>query len=84
MRRLLPILIAIFLTSWGWPADTGAEDLPTFDDFRRVDRQRRMTGQFQTTELLKITQIDPGLIQKTAQQTTNEYQVVWGAASQLR
>ena len=80
MRRLLPILVTLFLTSQVWLTDTGAEDLPTFDDFRRVDRQRRMTGQFQTAELLRITQIDPGLIQKTAQQTTNEYQVVWGAA----
>jgi hypothetical protein len=39
-----------------------------------------MSGQFQTAELLKITQIDPGLIQKTARQATNDYQVVWGAA----
>jgi hypothetical protein len=39
-----------------------------------------MSGQFQTAELLKITQIDPGLIQKTARQATNEYQIVWGAA----
>jgi hypothetical protein len=41
---------------------------------------RRATGQFQTTELLKMTQLDLGLIQKVAQQATNEYQVVWGAA----
>ena len=80
MRRFLPILSVLFLTSWVWIPGTGAEDLPTFEDFRRVDRQRRMTGQFQTAELLKITQIDPGLLQKTAQQATNEYQIVWGAA----
>jgi hypothetical protein len=39
-----------------------------------------MTGQFQTAELLRLTQVDPGLIQKVAQQATNDYQVVWGAA----
>ncbi len=80
MRQLLPILAALFLTCWVWLPGTGAEGLPTFDDFRRVDRERRMSGQFQTAELLKITQIDPGLIQKTAQQATNDYQVVWGTA----
>ena len=57
-----------------------AQNLPIFEDFRRVDRMRRMTGQFQTAELLKMTQIDPGLLQKVAQQATNEYQVVWGTA----
>ena len=70
----------LFLAFSLLPSLASAQDLPTFDDFRRVDRQRRMTGQFQTAELLKITQIDPGLIQKTARQATNEYQIVWGAA----
>ena len=39
-----------------------ADSLPTFEDFRRVDRTRRMTGQMQSEELLKVTRIDPGLI----------------------
>ena len=59
---------------------SSAEGLPTFEDFRRVDRARRETGQLQTAELMKVTQIDRGLIQRTALQATNDYQAVWGAA----
>ena len=72
----LNILIAVlFLSSL-----VSAQNLPTFDDFRRVDRMRRTTGQFQNAELLKITQMDRALIQGAARQATNDYQVVWGAA----
>lgn len=39
-----------------------------------------MTGQLQTAELLKVTQIDRGLIERVARQATNDYQAVWGAA----
>jgi len=41
---------------------------------------RRMTGQLQTAELLKLTQIDRGLVERVAKQGTNDYQLVWGAA----
>jgi len=57
-----------------------AQGLPTYEDFRRVDRMRRMTGQLQTAELMKVMQIDRRLIQRTAAQATNDFQVVWGAA----
>src|ERR1035438_501137 len=57
-----------------------AQGLPTYEDFRRVDRARRATGQLQTAELMKVTQIDRGLIQRTALWATNDFQVVWGAA----
>ncbi len=57
-----------------------AQSLPTYEDFRRVDRMRRMTGQLQTSELLKVTRVDPGLIQRTALRATNDFQVTWGAA----
>lgn len=39
-----------------------------------------MTGQLQTAELLKVTQINRGLIERVARQATNDYQAVWGAA----
>jgi hypothetical protein len=33
-----------------------AASLPTFRDFSRIDRERRTTGQFQTTESLQAMQ----------------------------
>jgi hypothetical protein len=56
------------------------QHLPTYDDFRQVDRTRRMTGQLQTAELLKLTQIDRTLIERVAQAGTNDYQLIWGVA----
>jgi hypothetical protein len=41
---------------------------------------RRMTGQLQTAELLKLTQINRALIERVAKQGTNDYQLIWGAA----
>jgi hypothetical protein len=61
-------------------AKSSGQGLPTYEDFRRVDWARRATGQLQTAELMKVTQIDRGLIQRTALQATNDFQVVWGAA----
>jgi hypothetical protein len=43
-----------------------------------------MTGQLQTAELLRLTEIDRGLIQRVAQQATNDYEIVWGAAELVR
>jgi hypothetical protein len=54
--------------------------LPTYDDFRRIDRMRRLNGELQTSELMKVTQIDRRLIQQTALRATNDFQVVWGGA----
>jgi hypothetical protein len=84
MRRLFPIFVAVLLTSGFWLLNSGAQGLPTYEDFRRVDRMRRMTGQLQTAELLRLTDIDRGLIQRVAQQATNDYQIVWGAAELVR
>jgi hypothetical protein len=39
-----------------------------------------MTGQLQTAELLKLTQIDRALVERVAKQGTNDYQLIWGAA----
>jgi hypothetical protein len=80
MRRLLPIFAVLLLTSDFWVLNSGAQSFPTYEDFRRVDRLRRMTGQLQTAELLKVTEINRGLIERVARQATNDYQAVWGAA----
>jgi len=72
--------LAVLVSALLLASISSAQNLPTFDDFRRVDRLRRATGQFQTAELLKVTQIDGGLIQRVSRQATNDYQVVWGAA----
>ena len=60
-----------------------AEPLPTFEDFRRMDQIRRLTGQLQTAELLKITRIDPELIAGVVRRGTNDAQLAWGAAELL-
>ena len=60
-----------------------ATSLPTFHDFRRVDRTRRLTGQLQTAELLSVSQIDSGLIKHTAREHADDATVQWGAAELL-
>jgi hypothetical protein len=57
-----------------------AQGLPTFEDFQQVDRIRRLTGQLQTEESLKVTQVSRRLIERTAAEATNDFQVKWGAA----
>jgi len=57
--------------------------LPTFMDFRRMDQTRRLTGQLQTAELLKITRLDPELIAGVVLRNTNDAQLAWGAAELL-
>jgi len=57
-----------------------AGDLPSFDDFLQIDRMRRLTGQMQTAELLKVTRMDPELIECVVEQGTNDAVVAWGAA----
>jgi hypothetical protein len=57
--------------------------LPTFEDFRRVDRVRRLTGQLLTGELLEVTRVDPALIMRTAQEKAGDAKLLWGAAELL-
>jgi hypothetical protein len=57
-----------------------AQSLPTYEDFRQVDRMRRLSGQLETEELLKLTQVDRRLIERTAAAATNDFRVKWGAA----
>jgi len=80
MRRVLPALVALLLTAEFWLLSSQAAGLPTFEDFRRVDQNRRKTGQLETAELLSLTQIDRARIEQVAQQGTNDSQLAWGAA----
>ena len=79
MRHLLSILTAVVLTA----GSSSAGDLPTFADFRRMDQTRRLTGQLQTAELLKITQLDSAVIADVVTRGTNDAQLAWGAAELL-
>lgn len=57
--------------------------LPGFEDFRRIDRIRRLTGQLQTAELLAVTQIDANRLMTTARSVPDDWQALWGAAELL-
>jgi len=54
--------------------------LPGYNEFRQMDRTRRLTGQLHTAELLELTRVDPALVARTAQEHSTDPVVVWGAA----
>jgi len=76
MRMAAKLFLAFTLLT----SVTLADGLPTFEDFRRIDRTRRLMGQLQTAELLEVNQIDTKLILRTVQANSNDARVVWGAA----
>ena len=79
--RIIPLVLSVLGLGFLVFAPAGvAQGLPTFEDFRRVDRMRRLSGQLQTEDLLRVTQVDRRLIERTAAQATNDFQVKWGAA----
>ena len=57
-----------------------AATLPGFEDFQRVDRARRLTGQRLTDEWLRVSQVDSGLILRAVQQHSDDPKILWGAA----
>jgi hypothetical protein len=65
------------------PARAEQPALPTFEDFRRSDRQRRLTGQLQTPETLALTRVEPALIQRVVADHPGDAQLAWGAAELL-
>jgi hypothetical protein len=79
MRREITLAVMLVssliphLASFGQP-------LPTFEDFRRIDRMRRLTGQLQTAELLDVTRIDPNRILRVVEQNPADTKLIWGAA----
>jgi hypothetical protein len=60
-----------------------AATLPTYQDFQRIDRTRRQTGQMLMAEWLRVSEIDASLIQRTVQQHPDDPKIVWGAAELL-
>ncbi len=81
MRNIFHLIFSGFLVLCGLDlAPAFAEGLPTYDDFRRVDRTRRVLGQVQTKELMDISQIDSNLIFEVIQKRTNDVNILWGGA----
>lgn len=60
-----------------------AAQLPTFEDFRRADRERRESGQFRTAQSLQLEHVESDLIVRTVNAKAGDPQVLWGAAELL-
>ena len=60
-----------------------AATLPGFEDFRRIDQTRQLTGQRLTAESMGASQVDAALILRTAQQHPGDPKMLWGAAELL-
>lgn len=86
MRFLVVAIVSSFIFTpnmFGASPSSFAAPLPTFNDFGRVDRERRASGQLQTAESLELTRVDPALILRTAEQHSDDMQIQWGAAELL-
>jgi hypothetical protein len=79
VRRVLTKLFLLVLMA----GPVGAGGLPGFDEFRRIDRLRRLTGQLQTAELLEVSRLDAQRLIATAQRHPGDWQAQWGAAELL-
>jgi hypothetical protein len=77
-------LLVVSVLGYGFfaftPAGSAQQPLPTYEDFRRVDKERRLSGMLQTEDLSKVMQVDRLLLQRTAMRATNDFRVMWGAA----
>jgi hypothetical protein len=60
-----------------------AAGLPTYEDFRQADRDRRESGQFQTAKADELTRVDPANLEALAKKHTNDVLIQWGAAELL-
>ena len=80
MRRLLPLLAAFLLTSNFWLLNSGAQGLPTFEDFRSADRERRETGRLQTAESMALARVNPKLIARVATENRDDPELLLGVA----
>ena len=76
-------LIAAIISSFILLPSSFAAPLPTFDDFRRADRERRTNGQLVTAESLEISTPSADLLLRTAQEKAKDSQMLWGAAELL-
>jgi hypothetical protein len=57
-----------------------AGQLPTFEDFRRVDRERRHSGRLLSAELIELSRVDRQLIGTTAAENPDDVELLLGAA----
>ena len=79
MRFLVAAVVSFFILH----SSSFASPLPTFNDFSRMDRERRASGQVQNAELLGLMRVDPALILRIAEQYPDDQQIQWGAAELL-
>lgn len=89
MRQILFHFAIVVISSFAFTPNTfGASPsslaaLPTFDAFRRMDRERRTSGQLQTAESLDLMHVNAALIAQTAEQHRDDPILQWGAAELL-
>ncbi|MGD0016769.1 MAG: hypothetical protein ABSC38_04545 [Verrucomicrobiia bacterium] len=76
-------VLCLLFSVFGLLPSASASPLPTFNDFGRVDRERRASGQLQTAESLGLMRVDPALILRIAEQYSDDPQIQWGAAELL-
>lgn len=60
-----------------------AATLPGFEDFRRADRERRESGQWQTESAAALTQVDAKAVAALAEERPGDAALQWGAAELL-
>ncbi len=73
-RRNFGVALALFSV---------AAALPTFEDFRQVDRARRAAQQWQSETAARLTQPDLSLVRKAAAKHRADWELQWGAAELL-
>jgi len=73
-------MAALLLASPFWLPNSGAENLPTFEDFRSSDRERRATGQRETVDSLRLMHVDLVRVARVATENPKDPEVLWGAA----
>jgi len=77
---MLPLIAAVLFISEFWLLNSAAQGLPTFEEFRAADRERRETGQRQTAESVRLMRIDPRRVARVVADDPNDAQMLWGAA----
>jgi len=80
MSRKFIATVCLVTSSFILHPSSFAQHLPTFEDFRRADRERRETGQFQTVESMALTRVDPRLIARVAAENRNDPELLLGVA----
>ena len=79
MRRIISFPVLAVISFFILHPSAFASPLPTFDNFRRMDHERRVSGPLQTAG----SHVDAALILRTAEQHRDNPQIQWGAAELL-